>query len=723
MGKTLVIAEKPSVARDIAKVLGCSGKGEGCLVSDEYVVSWAIGHLVTLFEPEDYDPSYKKWSLKGLPIIPAEIKLKAAEKTKKQLNILKKLMNGGEVENIVCATDSGREGELIFRYIYSIAKCKKSFTRLWVSSMTDAAIREGFKNLKDGAFYDDLYRSAKCRSEADWLVGINASRAFSVKYDALLSVGRVQTPTLAVIVERQREIDAFVPNDYYEVTALLCAKGLDFKGKWFDPQNGGETKIIEKEKADAIVQKAKDGGGNGVVESSGTEEKRQPPPLLYDLTELQRDANKKFGFSAKKTLEIAQELYEKRKLITYPRTDSRYLSGDIIPKFPVILQKLSVCEKYAGFAARLLALDKLPVTKRIVDASKVTDHHAIIPTEANINLASLSADEAKVYDLAARRFLAVFYPNYIYNVTKTVVDINGEKFLSKGRVVLQAGWTELYEQGDGAQGKDEEENARMPELKPADTADVLDVLAEKKRTKPPSPYTDASLLSAMENAGRFTDDEELKEKLRESGLGTPATRAAIIERLIQVGYVVRRGKTLVPTEKGIKLIEIVPFELKSPETTGKWEKGLSSISKGKMDSLKFMQSIERYVHYIITEAQKNDANVVFPDEAKRRTGRAKSAGTKKSLGKCPICGGSVYENSKAFSCSNWKTGCKFTLWKSAAESYGARLAPDVVELLLSGGTVAGIEIIMPDTKEKRTADIVLKPDTTAKIAFVNVRDK
>ena len=596
MGKTLIIAEKPSVAKDIAKVLNCGKRGDGYLQGEQYVISWAVGHLVTLCEPEDYSPDLKRWNIYTLPIIPQEMKLKPIAKTKKQLDILVNWLNDGSVDDVICATDSGREGELIFRYIYVFAKCKKPFKRLWISSMTDKAIKEGFAKLKPGADYDTLYDSARCRSEADWLVGINATRAFTVRYNELLSVGRVQTPTLAILVARQKEINAFVPADYYEVKAdFKTEKEEIYGGKWFNPQDEdtvSQTKISEKEKADEVVKKVK--GRTGEVIDVTDEEKKQVHPLLYDLTELQRDCNRKFGFSAQKTLSVAQDLYEKRKLITYPRTNSRALSSDMAGKLPQTIEKLGKVEQYAGFAAYISALPKLPITKRIIDDAKVTDHHAIIPTDTTPNLASISADELKVYDLVARRFLCVFYPQYVYNTTKIITMVEGENFITRGTTVVKLGWMELYRND-----KNDNEDVPLPNLKVKDNAIVTEVSSEKKKTKPPAAYTEASLLSAMENAGRFVDDDELKEQLKESGLGTPATRASIIERLLAVQYIERKGKALHPTAKGMKLIEIVPPELRSPETTGKWEKGLSSIQKGSMDDVRFMGSIQRYVRYIV----------------------------------------------------------------------------------------------------------------------------
>lgn len=701
--KKLVIAEKPSVARDIAAVLKCSSKGDGFLYNDDYVISWAVGHLVTLKEPEEYDKKYKKWQMETLPIIPENIKTKAIRNTYSQFKILEKLMNSEKIDSLVCATDSGREGELIFRYIYNLAKCNKPFERLWISSMTNKAISDGFANLKPGSEYDNLYSSAKCRSEADWLVGINASRAFTIKYNTLLSIGRVQTPTLAIIVERQKEIDSFKVTEYFEVEANFG----EYKGIWHN--NKDESKIEKKEDAEAIAAKVK--GKNAIVASVEKEEKKMPPPFLYDLTELQRECNRKFGFSAKKTLDIAQDLYEKRKMITYPRTDSRHLSDDMIPKLNTVLNRLNN-SIYNEYAAKVLAMDKLPITKRIVDNSKISDHHAIIPTEVSINTNNLSADEFKVYDLIARRFMAVFYPYYVYSTTKIVTEAEGESFVTKGNTIIAKGWTELNVVSEKEKKKKED---ILPDVKKGDSFTVKAAKVLNKKTKPPTPYNEAGLLSAMENAGRFVEDEDLKEQLKESGLGTPATRAAIIERLLKVGYIKREKKYLVPTEKGIKLIEIVPKELKSPETTGKWEKGLTSISKGKMESTRFMESIKRYVCYLVDQANRGECKVLFAADKKR--GKAAAA----VLGVCPNCGGHILENSKGFYCSNWKQGCKFTIWKNGLENYSTEINADFVKTILSNKEVKDVSIMYNGIRSK--ADILLDGSNMGRLNVTNIRSE
>ena len=709
MGKILVIAEKPSVARDIAKVLKAGQKGDGCLIGEKYIVSWAVGHLVTLAEPEDYDEKYKKWNFSTLPILPDEMKLKAIQQTRSQLKILHHWMNSAEIDSLICATDSGREGELIFRYIYDITKCQKPFERLWISSMTEEAIKEGFASLKDGREYDLLYSSAKCRSEADWLVGMNATRAYTLRYDALLSIGRVQTPTLALIVNKQKEIDAFVAEDYFEVQADFGG----YTGMWIDKEE--HTRIEKEETAKAIA--AKVSGGQATITKVEKEEKKMPPPLLYDLTELQRDCNRKFGFSAKKTLDIAQNLYEKRKMITYPRTDSRYLSDDMKGKIHNTLRRLHELAEYQPYTQPLSG--NITFTKRIIDNSKVTDHHAIIPTDGKLRLDSLTDEEKKVFSMVAARFLSVFYPYYRYETTKVYAEAEAERFLSKGTVVLEEGWQAvekaLVPVAVSKKKKKDEEEQKLPVLAEGEQRKIEKVTVQKKKTKAPTPYTESSLLSAMENAGRFVEDEALKEQMKDSGLGTPATRAAIIERLLTVGYIVRKGKTLIPTEKGMKLIEVVPVEMSSPQTTGKWEKGLSSISKGNMTEEKFMASIRRYVQFLIRDAESGRrADVVFPAEQVRGKRRKTNA-----FGKCPLCGRDILENTKSFYCAGWKQGCKFSLWKDSLTPYGLNLDGGMVKLLLKNGKTERMAVSLPQTGETGSAVLILNKEKGGQVEIMD----
>ncbi|MBR3927552.1 MAG: DNA topoisomerase 3 [Clostridia bacterium] len=604
--KTLVVAEKPSVGRDIARVLGgVKATGNGFLASDTHVVTWAVGHLVGLCEPDEVDEKYKKWRMDLLPMLPENIPLKVFKQTQTQFNVVKKLMNDKEISEIICATDSGREGELIFRYIYSCAGCNKPVKRLWVSSMTDAAIKAGLDSMKPSEAYDSLYLSAKCRSEADWLVGMNASRAFSLKYDAHLSVGRVQTPTLAILVRRDQEIDAFVPEEYYEVSADFG----DYKGTWIDANQ--KTHISTKEKADEIRKKI--AGKTGKVVESARDEKRKPPEKLYDLTTLQREANRKFGFSADKTLKLAQSLYETRKMITYPRTDSSYLPDDMIPKVQKTLNLLP--EPYQAFVK---AIAPVKTAKRIYDNSKVTDHHAIIPTDRRGEINALSEDERKIFDLIARKLIAAHYPDYIYSSTKIITDVEGEKFKTQGNMPISEGWRALYR----GEEKKKEDEGEIPLLAPGDERAVKKAGVKQQKTKPPSPHTDDTLLKAMEDAGKTIEDEFLREKMKDSGLGTPATRAATITRLIDVGYAQRKGKQIFSTEKGRLLVKAAPEEMTSALTTGKWERALSKMAhisdKDEMErkEKRFMESIQRFCIYLVDYAKTKAPYQRFPDEKK-----------------------------------------------------------------------------------------------------------
>ena len=717
MGRTLVVAEKPSVGRDYAKVLGCRQAGDGCLLGDQYVITWAIGHLVELCEPQEYDPRLKKWNRQDLPILPETMKTKVIKKTAKQFAIIKKWMQDPDIEAVICGTDSGREGELIFRYIYQQAKCRKPFYRLWVSSMTEEAILEGFAELRDGREYDRLYESARCRSEADWLVGINGSRAYTIRYGALLSIGRVQTPTLALLVSRQAEIDSFVPKDYFEVHLSLKtphSEDSTFSAVWFEleeDQKTRTTKIWERGQAEQILQNVM-AVGKAEVESVTKTKKKQLPPLLYDLTELQRDGNRKYGFSANRVLEIAQSLYERHKLVTYPRTDSRYLSSDMKETVLRAIQALDGPE----FHPWIEAMPEPVFTKRIVDDSKVTDHHALIPTAKRPDLNRLSDDETKIYRLIAKRLLEVFYPPYEYEITEAILICQEERFLAKGKVVLEPGYTVLSKKEETTPGK-EVDSQPLPPLQKGDIASIAEGAVETKQTKPPNPYTEATLLTAMEYAGKFVEDEELREKMGKLSLGTPATRASIIERLLQVGYIVRKNKQLLPTQKGMDLIRILPNELKSPEMTGKWERALERIYQGTMDPSRFMASISRYVQFIVSASEdpSEEKQVHFDREAPKGKGRKR----KRQIGICPLCHtGQVLKNSKSDYCSNWKDGCHFTIWLNALERYGVELTDALVRDTLAGKNPQ-ISVSLPQTGEKAKA--VLTVTETGLLEFKNLK--
>ncbi len=612
--KALVLAEKPSVAREIARVLKCGSKNKGFMEGSQYVVTWALGHLVTLAEPDDYDQKYKEWRLEDLPMLPAGMKLKVIRQTSHQFQVVRNLMKRNDLKELVIATDAGREGELVARWIMVLANWRKPFKRLWISSQTDDAIREGFNNLKAGTAYNNLYDAAVCRAEADWLIGLNVTRALTCKFNAQLNAGRVQTPTLAMIVNRETEIKQFVPVDYW----TLRVDFSDYFGDWRGRDNN--SRIFNYAQAEDIAARIK--GHQGVIKEVRNENKSEPAPLAYDLTELQRDANKRYGFSAQKTLSILQDLYEQHKLVTYPRTDSRYITSDIVPTLTSRLKSISVAP-YAEFVKPLLQKPLNP-TKRFVDNSKVTDHHAIIPTEHPLRLTSLKEEERKLYDLIVRRFIAVLYPPYRYDQTTLITTINGENFHSRGKVVKDKGWRAVTSKTTEKDDLDE----ALPEQtltlqKKGDVKQVKSFKINKSKTKPPARYNEATLLTAMESPGKFIEDEELRESMKGSGLGTPATRAEIIEKLLNTSYIERQGKELVPTSKGIQLVNLVSPALKTPELTAQWEQRLSNIARGKGSKTEFMADIRKNTMELVKSVIAD--NAVYKADNITRT-------------KCPVCG-------------------------------------------------------------------------------------
>ena len=691
MGKIVVLAEKPSVGRDIARVIGCRTSGDGCLIGEQYIVTWAVGHLVTLAEPDEMDEKLKKWTFSTLPILPDTIPLKVISSTKTQFSKVKKLINDKDTDSLICATDAGREGELIFRYIYEKAGCKKPFQRLWISSMTDEAIREGFREIRPGGDYDGLYESARCRSRADWLVGMNASRAFTLRYNALLSVGRVQTPTLAILVKRRKEIENFRPEGYCTVTADFG----DYKGIWFSEKLDPDTHVKTREEAEAIAAAVKD--KTGTVTQAETTRKKELPPQLYDLTSLQRDANRMLGFTADKTLKTAQSLYETHKALTYPRTDSRYLPPDMIPRVVQTMKLLP--EKYQPFVAAALPEGKLPVSKRTIDASKVTDHHAILPTAKRADLSKMTEDERNLYDMVVRRMLAAFYPACEYDATKIITTVGEHTFRTNGRVTVINGWHDVpaLEKPPKAKKKakteEEETEGPLPSLQEGDSRAVKDTRIREDQTKPPAPHTDASLLAAMETAGKDLEDEELVRLMKGSGIGTPATRAAIIERLIKVGYAARKGKTLNATDKGVMLIEVMPPEIASPETTGRWELALHEITDGKQDPNRFMDGIRKMSAFLVEYARDKARPLTFPEDPRKKkyaSRGGKAGGTTVIEGcVCPVCGkGKIRENSVAFGCT--EEGCKCVMWKDClTKGGGPALTAKLVTLLLEKKELQG----------------------------------
>ena len=607
--KLLVLAEKPSVAREIARVLKCNNKNKGYFEGPKYVVTWALGHLVTLAEPEEYDKKYKEWKMEDLPMLPEKMKLKVIRETSHQFTQVRNLMKRNDLSELVIATDAGREGELVARWIMILGGWRKPFRRLWISSQTDKAINEGFDNLKNGHSYDSLFDAALCRAQADWLIGLNVTRALTCKFNAQLTAGRVQTPTLSLIIDREEEIQKFVPKDYWTIEA-------DFKeyvGEW--RSSNGDSRIFSEDKAKEIAEKIK--GHKGVITEVKIESKSELPPLLYDLTELQRDANKRYAFSAQKTLSVLQGLYERYKIVTYPRTDSRYISSDIVPTLPSRLDAINV-EPYSKFAKTVLG-KKINATKRLVDNSKVTDHHALIPTEQKLKLTELDADDKKLYDLIARRFLSALYPPYKFDSVTIVTNINGENFYSNGRIVKDLGWRAV----SNKISESDEAVQNLTAQQKGSSKGVLGVKLNKSKTKPPARYTEASLLTAMESPGKFIEDEELREAIKGGGLGTPATRADIIEKIIYNNYIERHGKELVPTSKGKQLVNLVPSELKSPELTAEWETRLSDIAKGKGDKNRFISDIREDAVELVKRVSEDDSTYKADNITKT---------------KCPMCG-------------------------------------------------------------------------------------
>jgi len=678
-----VIAEKPSVARDIARALGRRGEklktAGGLIAGERHVVTWAIGHLLELCEPEDYRPDWKRWRLEHLPIIPPAFRLRPLARTKQQLDTVTALLRSAAFSAAVNACDAGREGELIFRHLMEASGSNLPVRRLWVSAMTDEAIVEGLGALRDGRELESLEAAARCRSESDWLVGINATRGMTRKCGVLLSVGRVQTPTLAILAEREREIQAFVPRRYWEVHAKFrladASEPATYEGIWYGP-GSEDGRLDDPDRALAIA--AKVSGREGVVEEVESRRKSQPPPLLYDLTQLQREMNRRHGFSASRTLSLAQDLYEKYKVITYPRTDSRFLSGKAVPLIaPALRAAAEASAALAGLIEPLLEAGRPPITARIVNDARVRDHHAIIPTPRAASAARLKGDHLKVFDAVARRLVAVFYPPAVYEDTTVRTVVEEEAFRSRGRVIVQRGWLAvedvpwLTRQAASDPGEEEAGGGALPALKRGDRAAVTAADALRKETKPPPRYTEAALLQAMETSGKLLEDEELQEAMKDRGIGTPATRAAIIERLIDVGYVERQRRTLHPTPKGLELIAAIPTrDLVSASLTGLWEAKLREVERGTLAREAFMADIKTFVEVVVSDIARMDTEGL--------AGRMR-----RTVGPCPKCGAEVVEGRKAYSCSRWKEkGCDFYVWKVIA---GRPIRPAEVEKLLKEG--------------------------------------
>ncbi|MCI8514075.1 MAG: DNA topoisomerase III [Lachnospiraceae bacterium] len=643
--KALVIAEKPSVARDIARVLKCAQNRNGAIEGADYIVTWGLGHLVTLAEPEDYDEKYREWRIEDLPMMPDVFRLEVIRQTAKQYQAVKNQIRRPDVGEIIIATDAGREGELVARLILKKAEAKKPVKRLWISSVTDKAIREGFARLKDGKEYEHLYDAAMCRAEADWLVGMNATRALTCKYNASLSCGRVQTPTLAMIAGREEEIRSFAPRTYYGIRAVSSRPALSLV--WQEEKSGSSRSF---DRAGMERRLAGFRGLSGVVEEVKRTGKKNPPPLLYDLTELQREANRRYDYSAKETLNLTQRLYEIHKVLTYPRTDSRYLTSDILATIP---ERLAACSvgPYKKPAGRLKNQPPLRPAFFVNDA-KVSDHHAIIPTEQYVQMDHMTVDERRIYDLVVRRFLAVLYPAEEYEQVFLRVRVGDGIFTAQGRIEKTPGWRAVYEtlpeEGEEANGP-----CSLPELRKGDVLEGLTFSLTEGKTKPPAPFTEATLLSAMENPAAFLEsrDSTAAKTLKETGgLGTVATRADIIEKLFASGLLEKKGKEIFLTSKAKQLLTLAPEDLKKPELTADWEQKLSEIAKGRRERTAFMADIRRYAGELVEEIKGGEGSFRHDNLTNTR---------------CPSCGKRMLlvrgKNSERLVCQDRNCGYKETV--------------------------------------------------------------
>lgn len=692
---TLVIAEKPSVARSIAGVIGADQKQDGYLEGNGYLVSWCIGHLVSLADAGAYDPRFKKWRYEDLPILPQEWQYIIPDDKKKQFEVLRSLMERPDVTGLVCATDAGREGELIFRFVYQMAGCQKPFQRLWISSMEDGAIRDRFANLKPGADYDALYQSALCRAQADWLVGINATRLFSILYHKTLTVGRVQTPTLKMLVDRETKISGFKKEKYHVVH--IAAGGME----------AASSRLSSPEEAARL--KAACAGEQALCVSVAREKKTEQPPRLYDLTTLQREANRLFGFTAKQTLDYAQKLYEKKRL-TYPRTDSQYLTDDMQPRLERIVSGLLPLLSFAA------GLDKAPEFHRVLNSKKVSDHHAIIPTMEFVQTGfdGLAEGEKKLLSLVCCKLLCAVAAPHVYEAITATFTCAGNEFTAKGKTVLTSGWKEIDRRFKASFKIDADEDApelarelpdggRLPENIEGQTFDPVEASVTEHFTTPPKPYTEDTLLSAMERAGA----EDMPEDAERQGLGTPATRASILEKLVQMGFVERKGKQLLPTRDGHNLACVLPDILTSPQLTSEWETKLTAIAKGEADPEGFMHDIAEMTRSLIVGYSQisEDAQRLFQAE-------------RVVIGKCPRCGESVYEGKKNYYCGN--RGCQFVMWKNDRffEERGKAFTPKIAAALLGDGK-AKVKGLLSMKTGKTYDGTVLLADTGGK--YVNYR--
>lgn len=690
----LVIAEKPSVAGEIAKVIGADKRNNGYYEGNGYVVTWCVGHLIENAMPEDYSEELKKWSLEKLPLAPEPWKTKVVEATKGQYKIIKELIKDDRVTELVCATDAGREGELIFRLVYNQIKCMKPFKRLWISSMTEQAIKDGFNNLKDGKEFDSLYESAFARSKADWLVGINATRLYTCIYNQMLSVGRVQTPTVNIIVKRQQEINNFTSKPYFIIKAncesFIAAKSVESLSESL-----------------SLINKCN--GKTGLITELLKEEKVESANSLFDLTTLQREANRKLGFSAQQTLDLAQSLYEK-KLITYPRTDSKFLTEDMKSETKNLIAELIKSKYVLEETKSIYKLEDINIDK-IINDKKVSDHHAIIPTKIAVNDdLSLNKSEKGILHLVTYRLLQAIYRPYKYTLTQLTLEIEGEEFKATGKQVIDSGFKFLEQQLVTVLNPKLDENKKekytmLPkELQKNQEFDNVELTSEAKKTKPLAPYTEDSLLSAMENAGRLVEEESLKSSMS-NGLGTPATRAGIIEQIIKKGFINREGKKLIPSELAFTIMDLLPEDIKQPELTAMWEYKLEQINQNKLSSEEFIKDIEKYIKDLIVSANTN-----IKKEAIKKN-------EKEVIGKCPRCKKNIYEGKLNFYCESGKE-CGFSMWKNDKFFSNAKkeITKKVAKTLLEDGKIKMIGLYSQKTGNKYDAYVVLK-DTGVYVNF------
>ncbi len=665
----LIITEKPSVARDIARVLKVNGKKEGVIEGNGMIITWALGHLIEFTQPDEYGPEYERWEMGHLPIIPETFKTKPIERSKQQYDIVKAQLERTDINEVICATDAGREGELIFRLVYEAANCTAPIKRLWISSQTDSAIKAGFDTLKDGKSYDPLYDSARSRAEADWIVGINATRAYSIKFSrgrGVMSVGRVQTPVLKLIVDRYREHINFDSKPFYEIFLDLNHKNGEFQVKWFGTKTDRFTDQSEAKKIEDKLKLE----SQAVIQSLTQKKVLEKQPLLYDLTELQKDANKQFKYSADHTLKVMQELYERYKILSYPRTSSRYLSSDIAPKCPELLNKVSGLTEFSD-AINTIKEQNYSIAKRMIDDKKVTDHHAIIPTDKTPNIGELPTDHKNIYLMVIRRFLSAFLPECEKSHTEIIASAADESFKATGTMIIVPGWRQL------AQQSEDKKDVLLPTVTQGDPTEIKKVTLKKGQTKAPALYTEATILAAMETAGKKIDDDELRQAMKDCGLGTPATRAQILEKLIGVKYIEREKNKLLPTPKGEYLIDCILSEsLVSPELTGNWEKELNDMAQSKGKRGEYMDKIKTFTKEVIQKVAEDNSYTIGADQT--------------IYGACPKCEkGKVIETPKAYSCSLWKSeNCTFAIWKEMAQK---KITEAQVKTLLKSGQTKPIK--------------------------------